>query len=66
MPPSRFIVLGSALALIALQESARADNRIESVAIVSESADEVVLDVVYTYDGDQGDNVAVSVVMAGV
>jgi hypothetical protein len=65
MPPSRFIVLGSALALIALQESARADNRIESVAIVSESADEVVLDVVYTYDGDQGDNVAVSAVMAG-
>jgi hypothetical protein len=64
MPPSRIIVLGSALALIALQESARADNRIENVAIVSESADEVVLDVIYTYDGDQGDNVAVSAVMA--
>lgn len=64
MLPSRFIVLGSALALVALQGSARADNRIESVAIASESANEVALDVTYSYDGAQGDNVAVSAVMA--
>ncbi len=61
---SRYIVLGSALALIALQGSARADNRIESVQIASESANEVALDVIYSYDGAQGDNVAVSAVMA--
>jgi hypothetical protein len=63
MPPISLLV--SAFALIALIVGpARAENRIESVAIASESADEVVLTVVYSYDGDQGSNVAISAVMA--
>jgi hypothetical protein len=41
-----------------------AENRIESVAIASESTNEVVLEVVYTYDGDRGSNVAIAAVMA--
>jgi hypothetical protein len=53
------------LALIALLASpAIAENRIESVTIASESAREVVLDVVYSYDGDRGAKVAISAVMA--
>ena len=63
MPPISLIV--STFALIALlAEPARAENRIESVAIASESTNEVVLTVVYSYDGDQGSDVAVSAVMA--
>jgi hypothetical protein len=58
-------VLLSTFALIVLLAGpARAVNQIESVAIASESASEVVLDVVYSYEGDQGSNVAVSAVMA--
>jgi hypothetical protein len=63
MPPTLPIV--STIVLIALLVGpARAENRIESVAIASESTNEVVLTVVYSYDGDQGSNVAMSAVMA--
>jgi hypothetical protein len=60
-----FLIVGTIPALIALVAgSAQAANRIESVTIASESTDEVVLTVVYTYDGDRGSNVAMSAVMA--
>jgi hypothetical protein len=63
MPPIFLIV--SILALMALLVGpARAENRIESVAIASESTNELVLTVVYSYDGDRGGNVAISAVMA--
>jgi hypothetical protein len=42
----------------------QAETRIESVAIATESSNEVVLQVAYIYDGDQGSNVAVAAVMA--
>jgi hypothetical protein len=61
------LLLRSVLALLGLvlvAGPARAANQIESVAIASESAGEVVLDVVYSYEGDQGSNVAISAVMA--
>jgi hypothetical protein len=57
-------VLLSTFALIALLAGpARAANQIESVRVASESASEVVLEVVYGYEGDQGSNVAISAVM---
>jgi hypothetical protein len=60
----RFVMLGSMLALVLLAGTARAENRIEQVTIASEGAAEVVLDVVYSYDGDHGGKVAISAVMA--
>lgn len=39
-------------------------NRIESVSIVSESADTVTFEIIYAYAGDRGDDVFMSVVMA--
>jgi hypothetical protein len=63
MLPISLIV--STLALIALlAEPAIAENRIESVQVASESTDEVVLTVVYSYDGERGGNVAISAIMA--
>ncbi|MGH6920770.1 MAG: hypothetical protein ACREJ0_24060, partial [Geminicoccaceae bacterium] len=63
MPAINSLML-STLALMALFAGpARAENRIESVAIASESAAELVLTVVYSYDGDRGSNVAISAVM---
>lgn len=52
------------LGVMLLTGPGHAENRIESVAIASEGTDEVVLTVVYSYDGDRGDNVAISAVMA--
>lgn len=52
------------LGVMLLTGPGHADNRIENVAIASESTDEIVLTVVYSYDGDRGDNVAISAVMA--
>lgn len=64
MPAINSLIL-STLALMALLAGpAHAENRIEGVAIASESAGEVVLSVVYSYDGDRGGNVAMSAVMA--
>jgi hypothetical protein len=53
-----------ALGLMLVAGPAQAANQIESVTIASESTNEVVLTVVYSYDGDQGSNVAISAVMA--
>ena len=53
-----------ALGLMLVAVPGQAANQIESVAIASESTNEVVLTVVYSYDGDQGSNVAISAVMA--
>ena len=53
-----------ALGLMLVAGPGQAANQIESVAIASESTNEVVLTVVYSYDGDQGGNVAISAVMA--
>lgn len=55
---------GAILALLVLAGPVWADNRIESVTIASESTNQVVLDVVYSYDGDHGASVALSAVMA--
>jgi hypothetical protein len=52
------------LGVMLLAGPGQAENRIESVAIASESTNEVVLTVVYSYDGDQGSNVAISAMMA--
>jgi hypothetical protein len=67
MLSSKSLLLRSVPALVGamlLAGAGHAENRIESVAIASESTNEVVLDVVYTYDGDQGSNVAIAAVMA--
>jgi len=53
-----------ALGLMLVAGPAQAANQIESVTIASESTNEVVLTVVYSYDGNQGSNVAISAVMA--
>ncbi len=53
-----------ALGLVVVAGPGHAENRIESVTIASESTNEVVLTVVYTYDGDRGSKVAISAVMA--
>jgi hypothetical protein len=52
------------LGLMLLAGPAQAENRIESVQVAAESTAEVVLTVVYSYDGDRGGNVAISAVMA--
>jgi hypothetical protein len=52
------------LGVLLLAGPGHAANQIESVAVTSEGTDEVVLTVVYTYDGDRGGNVAISAVMA--
>jgi hypothetical protein len=63
--PLKSAMLGSTFTLTLLLAGAvQAENRIERVMIVSEGAAEVVLDVVYGYDGDRGDRVAISAVMA--
>ena len=53
-----------ALGLLLTPGAGQAESRIESVAIASESTDELVLTVVYSYDGERGGNVAISAVMA--
>jgi hypothetical protein len=53
-----------ALGLVLAAGPGQAANQIESVAIASESTNEVVLTVIYSYDGDRGSNVAISAVMA--
>lgn len=53
-----------ALGLVLTAGPGHAENRIESVTIASESTDELVLTVVYSYEGDRGGNVAISAVMA--
>lgn len=53
-----------ALGIMLLACPAYAENRIESVTIISEGTNEVVLAVTYRYDGDHGGNVAISAVMA--
>src|SRR5262245_12385817 len=61
------LILRGCLALLGLMAVAgpgHAASEIESVAIASESASEVVLDVVYSYEGERGGNVAISAVMA--
>ena len=62
--PLKSVTLASTLALIVLVGPAQAANQIERVTIASETAAEVVLDVVYSYDGDRGSRVAISAVMA--
>jgi hypothetical protein len=66
MPATSPLIFGSTLALglLLLAGPGHAENRIESAAIASESTNEVVLNVVYSYDGDRGDQVAISAVMA--
>jgi hypothetical protein len=67
MSSSPSLLLGSVPALLGamlLAAPGHAENRIESVQVASESTDAVVLTVVYSYDGDRGDNVAISAVMA--
>jgi hypothetical protein len=66
MPAIKLLIPGGmlALGLMLVAGPAQAANQIESVAIASESTNEVVLTVVYSYDGDQGSNVAISAVMA--
>jgi hypothetical protein len=63
--PIKPAILGNTLVLVVmLTGPVLAENRIERVSIASEDAAEVVLDVVYSYDGDRGGRVAISAVMA--
>jgi hypothetical protein len=62
--PNRLLLAASLLGLVLPAGAGHAENRVESVAIASESTNEVVLTVVYSYDGDRGGNVAISAVMA--
>ena len=57
-------LLGMVLIFLFVSPARAQDNRIDSVSVVSESSDEIILDVVYVYNGDQGNNVALSAVMA--
>jgi hypothetical protein len=52
------------LGVMLIADPGHAENRIESVAIASETAGEVVLTVVYSYDGDRGSSALISAVMA--
>lgn len=63
--PFKSATLGRAFTLMLLLSGpAIAESRIESVTVASESAAELILDVIYRYEGDRGDRIALSAVMA--
>ena len=57
------ILAGSALMVASAAGPAQA-SQIESISIVSESANSVTFEIIYDYDGGHGDNVFMSVIMA--
>lgn len=58
------LVFASMAVALALSAGPATANQIESVSVVSESANSVTFEVIYVYDGDRGDDVFMSVVMA--
>lgn len=57
-------IVGLALMAATTVPGIAQQNRIESVSVVSESADTVTFEIIYAYAGDQGGDVFMSVVMA--
>ena len=62
--PPAWLFLALAVAATVATSAEAQKNDIERVTVASEGRDRVTFDVVYSYSGDQGGNVSISVVMA--